>query len=109
MCAVLDSPVCHSTLPYEVEILRNKESSIFINGRRPSPLIRDHNRVGGDIIVIVEIIAGGLMRAALRRQGCRLVAMLETNKSLPSGNTGFHLKIQLKGSNESSKQTAAYR
>ena len=60
------------------------------------------------MIVIVEIIAGGLMCDALTRQGCQLIAMLETSKSLPSGNTGFHLKIQLKGSNEC-KQTAAYR
>ena len=61
------------------------------------------------MIVVVEIIAGRLMREALKIQGCQLVTMLETNKGLPSGVTGPQLKSQLTGTNEYSKQTAAYR
>ena len=74
-----------------------------------SPLVGDHNRVGGDMIVVVEIIAGQLMREALTRKGCQLVTMLETNKGLPSGDVGCQLETQLTGSNKYSRQTAAYR
>ena len=58
---------------------------------------------------MVDIIAGRATGAALTRQGCQLVIMLERNKDLPSGNTGFHLQIQLRESNEYSKKTAAHR
>jgi hypothetical protein len=45
------------------------------------------------MIVIVEIIAGRLMRDALTRQGCQFVTiMLGKNKDLPSGPTGSHLE-----------------
>ena len=47
------------------------------------------------MVVVVEIIAGGLMRDALTRRGCQLVTILEMNKDLPSGVTGFHLKTKL--------------
>ena len=39
----------------------------------------------------------------------QLVTILETNRSLPSGAKGCHLETQLTGSNEYSKDTAAYR
>ena len=35
----------------------------------PLPLVGDDNRVSGDMIVVVEIIIGRLMREALTRQG----------------------------------------
>ena len=58
------------------------------------------------MIVIVEIIAGRLMRETLTRQECQLVAMLETNKG--SGAISCHLETQLTESNECAKQTVAY-
>ena len=90
--------------------LRNEESS-KLNMRWLSPLVGDHNRVGGNMIVMVDIIAGQPTRAPLTKQGCQLVTLIEmpVNKDLPSGNTGFHLEIQLRGSNEHPKKTAAYR
>ena len=66
-------------------------------------LVRDHNRVNRDMIVVVEVIAGRQMRDALTKQGCQLVTMLKTNKGLPNGATASHLEIQLMGSNEHSK------
>ena len=93
--AVLDNPVRRSTLPYEVEFEKRGK---FSGGRWPLPLVSDYNRVGGDMIVIVEIIVGRLMREALTRQGCQLVTMmLETNKGLPSGVTGCHLENTVSG------------
>ena len=77
-----------------------KGSSIFSGERRPSPLVGDHDRVGRDMIVVVEIVAGRLMREALPRQTCQFVIVLETNNGLPRGVTGFHLEAQLTGSNE---------
>ena len=48
------------------------------------------------MIVVVEIIAGRLMRNALKRERCQLVAiMFERNEDLPSGNTGFHLETTI--------------
>ena len=45
------------------------------------------------MIFVVKIIAGRLMRHALRRQGCQHVTnMLGRNKGLPSGPTGSHLE-----------------
>ena len=76
---------------------------------QPSPLVGDHNRVGGDMIVDVEIIAGRTMRDALTRRDCQLVTVLETNNDLPSGANGSQLKTQLTGSKDYSKKTAAYR
>ena len=70
ICEVLDNPVRRSTSPYEVEF--EYKSTIFADKIWPSPLVGDYNRVGGDIIVVVEIIIGRLMRNALTRQGCQL-------------------------------------
>ena len=91
--------------------LKNKESSKLKSGRWLSPLVGDQKRVGRDMIVVIEIIAGRLMRHALTRQGCQrqIVTVLETNKGLPSGATGCQLEVGLTGSNEYSKQAAAYR
>ena len=72
-------------------------------------MVCDRNRVGRHMIVVVEIVISQLMWEALTRQGCQLFTMLETNKSLPSGVTGSHLKTELTGQNEYLRQTAAYR
>ena len=40
-----------------------------------SPLISDHKRVGGDMIVFIEIIVGRLMRDTFRGQGCQVVTI----------------------------------
>jgi hypothetical protein len=37
------------------------------SGRWLSPLVGDHNRIGGDMIIVVEIIAGQQMREALKK------------------------------------------
>ena len=63
-----------------------------------SPLVRDHNRIGRDMIVGVEIITSRLVREALTRYECQLVTIM-LEKDLPSGNTGFHLEKQLTQSN----------
>jgi hypothetical protein len=70
----------------------SEESSIF-SRKLLSPLVRNHKRVGGDMIVVVEIIAGRLMRDALRDKDVNLLpSMLGRNKDLPSGNAGCHLE-----------------
>ena len=69
-------------------------------GRKPSPLVGDHNRVGGDVIAMVEIIVGRLMWAALTRQGCQLATMLKTKCDPPSGNVGFQLETHSAESND---------
>jgi hypothetical protein len=57
------------------------------------PLVGDHNRVGGDMIVVVDIIISRQMRDALTRQGCQLATInVGRNKGLPSGPIGCHLK-----------------
>ena len=43
--------------------------SLIFSNKIPLPLVGDDNRVGGDMIVVVEIIIGRLMREALTRQG----------------------------------------
>ena len=60
----------------------------------PLPLVGDDNRVGGDMIVVVEIIIGRLMREPLTRKGCQLVTINVRKEQcdLPSGNTAAHLK-----------------
>ena len=68
--------------------LRKKK---YLVVRWPLPLVGDHDRVGRNMIVVVEIIAGWLMRNALTRQECQLATMLEMNKGIPRGVTGFHL------------------
>ena len=55
--------------------LRNKESSELNSEKWLSPLVGDHNRVCRDMIVVVEVITGRLMRDALKRQGCQLVTI----------------------------------
>jgi hypothetical protein len=45
--------------------LRNEEK--FKIEQRLSPLVGDHKRVNGDMIIVVEIIAGRLMRETLKR------------------------------------------
>ena len=58
-----------------------------------SPLVGDYNRVGRDMIIVVEIIAGRLMRDALTRKNVNLLSsMLGRNKDLLSGATGSHLE-----------------
>ena len=47
--------------------LRNEEILKLNYERWTSPMVRDHNRIGGNVIVVVEIIAGRLVRDALRR------------------------------------------
>ena len=74
-----------------------EENSISIGRRSQSPLVGDYNRICGDMIAIVEVIAGRPMRAALRRQGCQHLTIFKTNKDLPRGFTGFHLEKQFKG------------
>ena len=46
-----------------------------------SPLIGGNKRVGGDMIAVVEIITGRLMRDALTKQGCRLLVCLKRTKA----------------------------
>ena len=56
-------------------------------------MVGDQNRVGRDMIAIVEIVAGRLMRYALTREGHRLVTLLVGKiEGLPSGATGCHLE-----------------
>ena len=43
-------------------------------------MVGDHNRVSGDMIVVVEIIAGRLMRGALTRQAYQLVTIKNVRK-----------------------------
>jgi hypothetical protein len=71
-----------------------------------SPLVGHHNRVGGDMIVVVTVEIIGRQMSALTRQGCQLVTtfMLKVNKILPSGITGCQLETQLTGNNESSNK-----
>ena len=73
--------------------LRNKLRSIFSGGiqRKRSPLVGDHNRVGRDMIAIVKIIAGRLMRDALMKQGWTTCSYVRNKQSLPNGFVGFHL------------------
>jgi hypothetical protein len=47
--------------------LRNREGSIFKGGKWLLPLVGDHDRVGGDMIVIVEIVTGRPMYDAWTR------------------------------------------
>jgi hypothetical protein len=49
------------------------------------------------MIVIVEIIAGRLMRGAL---GCQYFTIGRNEQGIPRGITGFHLETQSMGSNE---------
>ena len=71
-------------------------------------MVRDYNRIGRDVIVVVEIITSQLVREALKRYGCQLVTIM-LEKDLPSGNTGFHLETQLRQTNGYSKENAAHR
>ena len=52
---------------------QSEENSKLSSGRLSSPFVEDNNRFGGDMIVLVEIIAGRLMRNAFTRKGLQLV------------------------------------
>ena len=73
-------------------------------------MVGNHQRVGGDMIVVVKIIDDRLMRDALTRQRCQLdTIIVKKEQVLPSGATSCHLETQLTESDEYSNKTAAYR
>ena len=79
------------------------------SGRWLSPLVRDHNRIGRDMIVVVKIIAGRLVREALKRYECQLATIMLKKEQ---GLTYWKCRVPSKDTINAKQwiaNTAAYR